>query len=127
MAGMDRDLVIATLRDFIQVARVQRVDRSGGRPAYPLANDRATVDARAQVVEQILDRVLPGWRDAAWDGVGKTMYARHRLAATRAIAQLESEERLAAMLGDDAPQLSATGPTGFAPGQTLSLVIFETT
>jgi uncharacterized protein (TIGR02391 family) len=62
---------------------------------------------QAHVVEQILSRVLPRWRqqqptvsDDRWDPL--------REMASRALAQLELGEELAEKLGDGAPVLSAS-------------------
>lgn len=58
----------------------------------------------AQVVEKILDRVLPTWRA---DLSPAKRWQQHRAAAIRAIAELETRAEVAARLGDDAPTLSA--------------------
>ncbi|MFL3871247.1 TIGR02391 family protein [Streptomyces griseobrunneus] len=65
------------------------------------------VQAEAQVVEQILDRVLPAWRTADWPK-HSYRYWRESEAATRAIAQLQAEQELADNLGTSAPQLDAS-------------------
>jgi Protein of unknown function (Hypoth_ymh) len=60
--------------------------------------------AAAQIVEQILDRVVPKWRtEIAVDGAGR--WQQHREAAKRAIAQLERKEELRLRLGENAPTL----------------------
>ncbi len=62
--------------------------------------------ASAHVVEQILDRVLPRWRDMiAEDTSGR--WQQHRQAAQRAITQLEREAEISEKLGDNAPLLDA--------------------
>ncbi|MEU0700036.1 TIGR02391 family protein [Streptomyces bacillaris] len=65
--------------------------------------------ASAQVVEQILDRVLPRWRTEVPDDRNKTVnrWCQHREAAQRADAVLLRDAEVRERLGDDAPQLSA--------------------
>ncbi|MGP8160418.1 MAG: TIGR02391 family protein [Candidatus Dormibacteria bacterium] len=64
------------------------------------------VVARAQVVEQILDRVLPGWRSSIpVDVTGR--WQQQRQAAQRAIVQLERQAEIDDKLGDNAPRMNA--------------------
>lgn len=65
------------------------------------------IAAQAQVVEQILDRVLPRWRVEVPDDE-YTAWARHREAATRARSQLKRADEIRQNLGDDAPEISAS-------------------
>lgn len=111
MTQMNREWAIAKLNDFLTVAAIRYVpDAPGtfGFDGYALKNSKADVQAAAQVVEQILDRVIPGWRTAEWKEPRRQPYWREREAATRAIAQLEAEQELNEMLGNDAPQLDAS-------------------
>ena len=66
--------------------------------------------ASAQVVEQILDRVLPGWRTEVPADRNKSVnrWYQHREAAERARAALAREDEVRRNLGDDAPRLSAS-------------------
>ncbi|URM93986.1 TIGR02391 family protein [Actinomadura madurae] len=64
------------------------------------------IAGQAQVIEKILDRVLPKWRTEVpadkyhrWD--------RHREAAIRARAQLVRDQEIRENLGENAPELSA--------------------
>lgn len=68
------------------------------------------VVASAQVVEQILDRVLPGWRTyvSADRNESVNRWCQHREAAERARVALAREEEVRQNLGDDAPRLSAS-------------------
>ncbi|MFD6426480.1 TIGR02391 family protein [Streptomyces sp. NPDC060198] len=68
------------------------------------------VVASAQVVEQILDRVLPRWRAEVPDGDNKRVnrWCQHREAAQRADAALLRDAEVHERLGDNAPQLSAS-------------------
>lgn len=63
--------------------------------------------AAAQVVEQILDRVLPGWRTSIPSDKSKR-WQQQRQAAQRSVAQLERRAEVAEKLGDSAPRLSAS-------------------
>lgn len=64
--------------------------------------------AKAHVVEQILDRVLPRWRSEISDEPNRyNQWIKHREAAIRAIAALDRDAEVRERLGDDAPQLSA--------------------
>lgn len=75
-----------------------------GDDRYPKGREK--IAPAAQVVEQILDCVLPAWRtDIAEDT--KKRWQQHREAAKRAIAQLEREDELSEKLGDNAPTLDA--------------------
>ncbi len=66
--------------------------------------------ASAQVVEQILNRVLPRWRTDVPADKNKTVnrWYQHREAAERVRAALIREEEVRRNLGDDAPRLSAS-------------------
>lgn len=71
----------------------------------------AEIVASAQVVEQILDRVLPRWRTEVPDDRNESVnrWCQHREAAQRADAVLLRDAEVRERLGDDAPQLSAAG------------------
>jgi hypothetical protein len=70
------------------------------------ARGRGEIPAAAQVVEQVLDRVLPNWRKEI-DEDRKRRWQQHREAAKRAIAQLEREAEIRERIGDNAPLLDA--------------------
>ena len=70
------------------------------------ANPQHEIQAAAQLVEPILDRVVPGWRTADWP-ITTALYSRHRQAVHRAIAQLQHQGELDENLGSGAPQLDA--------------------
>lgn len=73
---------------------------------WPRGSD-ADIAAQAQVAEKILDRVLPRWRTDIEDDE-YVAWSRHREAATRAKAELQRAAEIAANLGDDAPEISAS-------------------
>jgi hypothetical protein len=64
------------------------------------------IAGQAQVVEKILERVIPRWRETV--PVDKhRQWGQHREAALRARAELLREEELKENLGENAPELSA--------------------
>jgi hypothetical protein len=110
MSQLNREWAIGKLNDFIDVAALTFVPDSRGTIGfwhYKFTNPTVKVQAAAQVTEQILDRVLPGWRTAKWEEPAKQPMWREREAAHRAIAQLEAEQELMDNLGSGAPQLDA--------------------
>jgi uncharacterized protein (TIGR02391 family) len=64
------------------------------------------ITKQAHVVEQILDRVLPSWRDLDAN-VKANRWMRHRTAALRAKEALIREAEVKENLGENAPELSA--------------------
>lgn len=104
MSVIDHPWAIKKLQSFLETAAV----RTKPGNYYPnLVNLVAEVQKSAQVAEQILDRVVPGWRTATWQEPTSTPFWREREAANRAIAQLQSQDELNQHLGTDAPQLDA--------------------
>ncbi|MBD3550850.1 TIGR02391 family protein [Streptomyces sp. SP18CM02] len=103
MTQINHEWAIGKLESFIRTAAVS-YDRAGG---WRRANPLSVVQAEAQIVEHILDRVLPVWRTAEWPQ-RQYSYWRESEAATRAIAQLQAEQELAENLGTNAPQLDAS-------------------
>jgi hypothetical protein len=77
--------------------------------SYHVYSETDTVLHRqAQVVDQILDRVVPPWRDNKPDdpAMGKPKWRHHRRWVTQAIAALERQEEVEAHLGTQAPQIA---------------------
>ena len=100
---------ITELKDFIALTETAPTAPGYGRAgtANPrTVGDKAAVLASAQVVEQILDRVLPNWRTEISQSY-TSRWQQHREAAIRAIAVLERDTEVREILGDDAPRLSA--------------------
>ncbi|PIB00248.1 MULTISPECIES: TIGR02391 family protein [Streptomyces] len=111
MTQMNKDWAIAKLKAFLVTARVTYVPdapNTVGFWGYKFDQPKAEVQAAAQIVEQILDRVLPVWRTAEWEEAARQPMWRHREAAHRAIALLEAEQELQENLGSGAPQLDAS-------------------
>ncbi|OLZ59578.1 TIGR02391 family protein [Amycolatopsis keratiniphila] len=110
MSQLNREWAIGKLKDFIEVADLTYVPDAPntiGFWHYEFTNSKTEVLAAAQIVEQILDRALPGWRTAEWEEPARQPMWREREAAHRAIAQLEAQQELADNLGSGAPQLDA--------------------
>lgn len=64
------------------------------------------VAKQAQVVEQILDRVIPSWREL-YNDTRQNRWTGHREAAIRAREEIVRREEVRKNLGDDAPEISA--------------------
>ncbi|MGW6459108.1 TIGR02391 family protein [Streptomyces sp. NPDC055078] len=110
MTQMNSEWVINKLKSFLVTASITYVPdapNTVGFWSYRLDKPKAEVLAATQITEQILDRVLPGWRTADWPEGKRQPYWREREAAQRAIAQLEGEQELIDNLGSGAPQLDA--------------------
>lgn len=107
MAKMDRDWAITEIDTFLQHT-AQVVPDMGPGVAYfgtVMRGSQTEASARAHVVEQILDRVLPSWKK---DQPGKDKdYAWLRDQASRAKAALQREAELVDKLGDNAPDMDA--------------------
>lgn len=111
--AIDVPWVLNELRGFIAMTTlIQGQSPPGitffGDPRRTTGN-HTDIFAAAQVVEQILDRVLPDWRLEAAETTKREghTWEGHREAAVRAVAQLERQEEIAERLGDNAPRLSA--------------------
>ena len=99
--AINTEWAIGRLRRFLEISEPVRT--SDGYWDQNASDDRVLSDA--QIVEQILDRVLPAWnRDP---GSFEPIWKPQRDAAHRAIAQLEQQKELDENLGEKAPMLSA--------------------
>ncbi|MFD4764015.1 hypothetical protein ACFWOJ_35855 [Streptomyces sp. NPDC058439] len=110
MTQINREWAIAKLKNFLDVASIRFVPNPAGAigiSGWQLDNPVDEVQAAAQIVEQILDRVVPEWRSAPWRKPERQPYRRERQATTRAIAQLEAEQELIDNLGSGAPYFDA--------------------
>ena len=107
MAGLDTGWAVSEIDGFLHVTG-QVVPDMGPGVAYfgtVMRGPATDASARAHVVEQILDRVLPGWKV---DRPAKDKDFRWlRDQASRAKAELQRSEELAERLGDNAPDMDA--------------------
>ena len=108
---MDVEWALGKLDQFIGHAALE------GRvpdPFLGVLDDQRTTHAphdvlvqEAQLVEQVLDRVVPGWQaKVPEDRTGR--WQQHREAAQRARMQLQSQAEIDERLGDNAPRLDAS-------------------
>lgn len=108
---MNTEWAIAELDKFITQTVMRNGSRSSGGVSvitntnYTAAPD-VEVTKQAQVVEQILDRVIPKWRTEI-ENSKNNRWTRHREAAIRAREQLVREQEVRENLGENAPELSA--------------------
>ena len=102
----------AELTEFLKLTELRRPPSSPGiveiSSRMVNASSKEQIVAKAHVVEQVLNRVLPRWRADISDSVNRVnRWNKHREAAVRAIAALDRDVEVRERLGDDAPQLSA--------------------
>jgi len=112
MSGLNTEWALAELDRFIQQTVLTNNSRSGGgmtviTHSSNTAAPGAEVIKQAQVVEKILDRVLPQWRTEI-ELKKSNRWTRHREAAIRAGEELLRREEVRTNLGDDAPEISAS-------------------
>ncbi|MFD9864088.1 TIGR02391 family protein [Streptomyces alboflavus] len=111
--AIDVDWARKELANFLQLTELYRPPDPPGVVSFSshLSTRGSSKDivASAQVVEQILDRVLPRWRTEVPDNHNKTInrWYQHIEAVQRADVVLARDAEVRAGLGDDAPQLSA--------------------
>jgi hypothetical protein len=107
---MTLEWALGELKGFVSATETHYEASSMGGHGVPgsfvTSESEESVLGRAQVVEQILDRIIPAWRPETHMRRGSWNY--HRDTATRAIAELVRQDELRENLGDDAPELSAS-------------------
>lgn len=107
---MNTEWAIAELDKFIGQTQMRRPDPVPGvvdlTGRMVTAANHEDITKQAHVVEQILDRVLTGWRDLEVSNKSNR-WNRHRAAALRAKEALLRDAEVRANLGEDAPDLSA--------------------
>jgi hypothetical protein len=111
MSGLNTEWALAELDKFItQTVMTNKSYVGNGVISMTNKSSTAAADAevakQAQVVEKILDRVLPRWRTEI--ELRKTnRWTQHREAAIRAREELVRQDEIRLNLGDDAPEISA--------------------
>lgn len=125
MTGINVEWALGELDKFISQTVLTNNSGSRGSVTY-ITHSSSTAAAdtevtkQAQVIEKILDRVVPGWRTEI--KLRKTnRWTRHSEAAIRAKAELERQEEISKSLGDDAPALSAAALHPWVWGGASSL------
>jgi uncharacterized protein (TIGR02391 family) len=107
---MNCEWALGELHRFLQMTEMTLAPPVPGFISTTAYKNTASSDEKiareAVVVEQISDRVLPGWRklDANND---ENRWMQHRAAALRSEEVLKRQEELAQNLGENAPELSA--------------------
>ena len=104
---LDTEWAISEIDQFLQVT-AQVVPNMGDGIAYfgtVMRGSETDASASAHVVEQILDRALPGWRKDRPGKDGEFTWLRDQ--ASRAKAALQRSAELAEKLGDNAPDMDA--------------------
>jgi hypothetical protein len=111
VTGLNVDWAIGELDTFIAQTVMTNNSRSG--PGYVSLSQKsstaapdAEVTKQAQVVEKILDRVVPRWRSEI-EPSSINRWSRHREAALRAREELLRHEEIRTNLGEEAPEISA--------------------
>lgn len=106
---MNTEWVIKQLDDFIKATTVTYLPSpsgSAGFHSYKTAASEDEVVKRAQIVEQILVRVLPGWRSEIKKR-DRQKWSVHYEASIRAREELVRAEEVWENLGENSPELSA--------------------
>lgn len=105
MAKLDADWAITEIERFLQVT-AQVVPSPGDGVVFlgtVMRGPKTEASERAHVIEQILDRVLPGWSRDRPDKDKSYSWLRDH--ASRAKPALERQAELAEKLGDNAPDM----------------------
>ncbi len=121
MAKMDPDWAADEIDGFLRVT-AQVVPDMGPGIAYfgtVMRGPETEASARAHVIEQILDRLLPGWRKDRPQADKEFRWLRDQ--ASRGKAALERQAELAEKLGDHAPEMDAANlhPWAWESGASL--------
>lgn len=111
MTGLNVEWALSELDKLI--TQTVMTNNSSSGPGYVSISNKsrtaapdAEVTKQAQVVEKILDRVVPNWRTEI-ELRQSNRWTRHREAAIRAREELLRQEEVRKNLGDDAPDISA--------------------
>lgn len=120
MAKVDSDWSVREIDRFLHVT-AQVVPNMGPGVVYigtVMRGPATEASERAHIMEQILDRVLPGWR--AERPSDDSDFAWLRDQASRAKAVLQRSDELAEKLGDNAPDMDAANlhPWAWENGRT---------
>ena len=108
MTGLNTEWAVEQLDKFIG----QTVMHNGSGNGFITTADytaapQTEVAKQAQIVEKILVRVMPNWREEITGKIANNRWAKHREASIRAREELVRADEIKQNLGDDAPELSA--------------------
>ncbi len=109
MTAINSEWAVTQLDEFINASATHFVNGPPGTIGfgeYKTTLGHEEVVKKAQVIEKILDRVVPRWRDLDV-ATGHKMWEKHREASIRAMEELLRQEELRKNLGEDAPEISA--------------------
>ncbi len=109
MAKLDVDWAIKEIDQFLHVTAQVGYNNQPGSGVFiagtHMRGSETEASQRAHVVEQVLDRVLSGWRKESPPKDGEYGWLRDH--AARGKAALQREAELAEKLGDNAPDMDA--------------------
>ena len=107
MTKLDPEWAVDEINAFLQVTAQVTPDMGPGIAYFGtvMRGPETEASQRAHVVEQILDRVLPGWAKDQPQKDSEFTWLRDQ--AARAKAALQRQEELADKLGDNAPDMDA--------------------
>ena len=107
MTGLNVEWALNELDKFIdQTVMTNASTPNVLTPLRKTAAPDGEVARQAQVVEQIIDRVIPSWREL-YNDTRRNRWTGHREAAIRAREEIVRREEVRKNLGDDAPEISA--------------------
>lgn len=113
LGRMDVEWAIAKLEHFLKLTTLSLPQRApgmmvAGKRMVNLGNPDEIVRSAA-VVEQIIDKVIPDWRDTVSSDRNNVVnrWCQHIEAAQRARALLQDQEEIQQKLGESAPDLNA--------------------
>jgi len=114
VTSIDEEWAIKALEEFVHATDQVGYNNRPGSGVVMMGTHQRLPDSKvaelAHVAEQILDRVLPKWRNAddrPTEVRHKARWNHLRDWAGRGIAALKREQELREMLGEDAPEISA--------------------
>ncbi|MFD4328327.1 TIGR02391 family protein [Nocardioides sp. NPDC058538] len=122
VAKLDTEWALAELNHFLRATDQIPYDNTGSGVfivGTHMRSSETEASERAHVTEQILDRVLPGWRKDRPEKDSEYTWLRDQ--AARAKAALRREAELAEKLGDNAPDMDAANlhPWAWENGRSL--------
>lgn len=107
MTGLNTEWAVEQLDKFITMTVMRNGSGNGFiTTADYTSSPEADVAKQAQIVEKVLARVTPNWRDEITGKMANNRWAKHREASLRAREELVRADEIRQNLGDDAPEIS---------------------